>query len=104
MLINPVIEVAAGLLELRPLLRIPHQGVVEHRIVQALQFTSNFTRELESLNLGSGELGFNLLDTTPGVKKSANRAASHQEEGGNQNAETDGRRRFHFHTSTLRHR
>src|ERR1035437_9407510 len=89
---------------LRTLLRIPHQGVAEHEIVQALQLTSNFARELESLDLESGELGFNLLDTMPGGKKSVNRAASHQEQGGNQNPEANGRRRFHIHTSTPRHR
>src|SRR5947209_590007 len=62
-LINPIIQGAAGLLELRPLLRISHQDVAQHGIAQGLQFTSNFARELESLDLGSCELGFNLLDT-----------------------------------------
>jgi hypothetical protein len=83
MVINPMIEVSAGLLELCPLLRIPHQRVTEHRIVQALQFASNFAGELESLDLGSGELGFDVLDTVPGGKEAMNRAASHQKEGGN---------------------
>ena len=85
MVINPMLEGAAGLLELRPLPRIPHQGVVEHGIVQALQFTPNFAGELESLDLGGGELGFNVLDTMPGGKKSVDCAACHQEQGGTQN-------------------
>src|ERR1035437_1828439 len=96
-----MIQVAAGVLELRPLLRISHQGVAEHGMVQALQFTSNFARELESLDLGTGELGFKLLEKMPGGGKPVNRAARHQEEGGNQNPETNAKRRFHNRTSTL---
>src|ERR1039458_4762669 len=104
MVINPMIYFAAGLCELRPLLRLPHQGVAKHGIVQALQFTSNIARELESLDLGTGESGFKLLDTMPRGKKPVNGAASHQEEGGNQNPETKAKREFHVHTSTPRHR
>ena len=45
MVVNPAIKVAAGSVELRPLLRISHQGVVEQRIVQAQQAAAHFSHE-----------------------------------------------------------
>ncbi len=61
-------------------------------IVQVLQPASNLARELESLDLGSGQSGFKLLGTMPGGGKSVNHPASHQEKGGNQNPETNAKR------------
>ena len=55
--VNPGIELVTGVVELGPLNGISQQGVAEQRIVQALEFTSNHACQLESLDLGSRELG-----------------------------------------------
>jgi hypothetical protein len=59
---------------------------------------------LEAFKLGTGELGFKLLNTMLREGECVNRAASHQKQGGNQNPETNAKRRFHNYTSTLRRR
>src|SRR2546425_13018202 len=99
-----MIQVAAGLLEQGPLLGIARQDVAQHRIVQTLQFASDPACKLEPLDLGSGELGFHLLNTMPGGKKPVNRAASHQKQGGNQNPEANAKRSSHVYVSTRRPR
>ena len=73
-------------------------------MVQIAKSMPDFTRELEGFQLGRGQPVFELLNAALGEGEAENNAADQQEKGGNQNPETNAKRRFHIHASTLRRR
>jgi hypothetical protein len=97
-----MIQVAAGLVEFRPLLWISDQDVAEHGIIQALEAAVGFSGDLETFELGTGQPGFKLLNAMPRKRECVNRASRHQNKGGNQNPKAKAKGRFHNYFGVLR--
>src|SRR6266850_225873 len=66
-------------------------------MIQIGKSVPDFAREPKAFHLGSGQPVFELPNAALGKGEAVNNAADQQEEGGNQNPETNAKRRFHIH-------
>ena len=64
-LVNPAVEVRAGLLELRPCRRFAPRGVAHHGVVEVEEALLKFPGEAEAFEMAGGEFALQFRDATP---------------------------------------
>ena len=78
LLVNPLVELDAVLLELIPCRRVAPGGVAEQEVVQGQQPLLEFFGKPEASQLRGGQFAFELRDAPPGILNAPKRQASHQ--------------------------
>src|SRR6185503_246575 len=67
LLVNPLIELRAGLLELSPNRRVALRRETQHRTVQRVQPLLKLAGEVKAVEVRGGQFAFHLPDAMPGV-------------------------------------